>query len=95
VIRELQQWITSWTSVQQLDTYGFPLPHPWRSELLNFMPQVDIKLNEWWCRLNTFQTKKKRLELATISITCCRGLWIETNNKVFDRLSAMEETLIR
>jgi hypothetical protein len=48
--------------------------------LLHFMPQADSKLKEWWCRLNTCRPKKKRLELATISIACCRLLWLERSN---------------
>jgi hypothetical protein len=63
--------------------------------LLHFMPQTDSKFREWWCSLKLCQPKNKRIELASISIACCRRIWLERNNRVFDRQSATEETLIR
>jgi hypothetical protein len=62
---------------------------------LQFIPQPDSTLNGWWDSLKGCQPKRKRLELATLSIACCRRLWLERNNRVFDRQVVTEETLIR
>jgi hypothetical protein len=59
------------------------------------MPQTDSKFREWWCSLKLCQPKNKIIELASISIACSRRIWLERNNRVFDRQSATKETLIR
>jgi hypothetical protein len=63
--------------------------------LQRFLPQADSTFREWWCSLSICQPKDKRLELATHSIACCRRLWLERNNRHFERQVSSEEHLIR
>jgi hypothetical protein len=63
--------------------------------LQRYTPQADSKFRVWWCGLNACQPKEKRLELAMLSIACCRRLWLDRNSRNFNRKTSTEETLIR
>jgi hypothetical protein len=40
---------------------------------------------EWWFCLTSCQPKCKRREVASLSIACCRRLWLERSNRNFER----------
>jgi hypothetical protein len=44
--------------------------------------------------LSSCRPKRKRNELATLSIPCCSLLWLERNNQHFERHNATEEEII-
>ena len=59
-----------------------------------FVLQVDSNLRGWWSSLTRCQPKARRKGLATLSIACCRRLWLERNDRYFDRKQATEELIV-
>jgi hypothetical protein len=44
--------------------------------------------------LGSCSPRKRRLGLATMSIACCRRLWLERNCRTFGHNSALNDTII-
>lgn len=61
---------------------------PWR--LHRFTPRADDEIKSWWPRLSSPVTGDRRKELN--SLVCCtfRMIWLEGNNRVFERTAAVE-----
>lgn len=60
-----------------------------------FVPQQNQSLREWWNSLTNCQPKDRRKELASLAIAGCRRLWLERNNRNFERKQETEEAIIR
>lgn len=53
--------------------------------LHRFTPAADAMIAEWWSVLSAAVPKKYRKELNSLVILVVRCLWLERNNRVFDK----------
>ena len=59
-----------------------------------YCPTPTSSLRIWWSELGSCRPRKKRL-LTTLAIAVCRRLWLERNDRNFERKKTSDSVIIR
>lgn len=58
-------------------------------------PTPTSKLRSWWAKLGAGRPRENKRELTTLAIAVCRRLWLERNDRNFERKKATNSVIIR